>query len=107
MGAAANVVALLVAALCVGGYVLAGELAVLAVVGAGVGALAWRVSAASRPRPGGRARGLPGALFRVGFRAGRPASGVRIGHQRDAHVVRDEGGQRERVEDLVEAEPPR
>lgn len=103
MGAAANVVALLVAALCVGGYVLAGELAVLAVVGAGVGALAWRVSAASRPRPGGRARGLPGALFR----AGRPASGVRIGHQRDAHVVRDEGGQRERVEDLVEAEPPR
>lgn len=100
---AVNALAVLVAGLCVGGYVVVGEAAVLTVVLAGVASLAWRVAAASRPRP---ARGR-----RV--RAGRPSrpasgpSGVRIGHQRDAHVVRDEGGQGEGVEDLVEAEPPR
>ncbi|GAA2726005.1 hypothetical protein GCM10010315_59260 [Streptomyces luteosporeus] len=87
--------ALVVAALCVAGFVLAGEVAVLVVVVAGVGGLAWRVGAASRPRPPRRGS------------SARPLSRVRIGHERDAHVVRDEGGQRERVEDLVETEPPR
>lgn len=90
---------LLVAVMCVGGYVLAGEAAVVALVLAAVGSLAWRVAVASRPRPlrGGARRRSPGDA----------ASGVRIGHQRDAHVVRDEGGQREGVEHLMEAEPPR
>ncbi|GHF61069.1 hypothetical protein GCM10010218_48250 [Streptomyces mashuensis] len=87
--------AAVVAVLCVAGYVLAGEIAVLAVVVAGVTGLMWSVAAASRPRPRVRRR-----------RAGR-ASGVRIGHQRDAHVVRDEGRQGEGVEDFVEPEPPR
>ncbi len=49
-----------------------------------------RMPRGSRPGP---------ALFR--------ACGRLVGDQRDAHVVRDEGGQREGVEDLVEAEPAR
>ncbi|GHC66960.1 hypothetical protein GCM10010507_51120 [Streptomyces cinnamoneus] len=107
MIAALNVLAVLVAGLCVGGYVLAGELAVLTVVLAGVGSLAWRVAAASRPRPG-RARRSPGALRFPGVhRSSGVSSGVRIGHERDAHVVGDERGQREGVEHLVEPEPPR
>lgn len=79
-----TVAALLVAVLSVAGYVLVGEIAVLAVVVAGVGGLTWRVAAASRPRPprGGRGTGCA-------------RSGVRIGHQRDAHIVRDERGEGE------------
>lgn len=49
-----HVPALLLAALCVGGYLLVGTAAVVAVVLAGTGLLAWRVAAASRPRPPGR-----------------------------------------------------
>ncbi|GGP53466.1 hypothetical protein GCM10010214_28340 [Streptomyces abikoensis] len=69
-----TVAALLVAVLSVAGYVFVGEVAVLAVVVAGVGGLTWRVAAASRPRPprGGRgARRAPSGS----------RSGVRIGHQ--------------------------
>ncbi|MEU5419053.1 hypothetical protein ACFY1P_03350 [Streptomyces sp. NPDC001407] len=84
-----KLLAVLTGALCVGGYVIVGELAVLLVVLAGVGGLTWRVAVASRPRPLGAA----GAV-----RAARPArgrSGVRIGDERDAHVVDDEGRQRQ------------
>ncbi|GAA0392296.1 hypothetical protein GCM10010357_11330 [Streptomyces luteireticuli] len=92
MGAAAHALVALIGAVCVGSYVLAGELAVLVVVLASVGGLTWRVAAASRPRP-----------LRWG-RHGRPVSemsgvsgvsGVRIRHQGDAHVVHDEGRQRQ------------
>lgn len=79
-------------ALCVAGYLVGGETAVVGVVLAVVAALTWQVAAASRPRP---PRGM-----------GR-RSAVVVGHQRDADVVHDEGGQGQRVEDLVEAEPPR
>ncbi len=97
------------AALCVGGYLLGGESLVTALVLAGVAVLAWRVAAASRPRPGwrggmtGRPVGGPGTpRARV-----RPASGVRIRDERDADVVHHEGREGEGVEDLMEAEPPR
>ncbi len=116
MGAVVNAVAVLIAALSVGAYVVAGEMAVLLVVMAGVGGLAWRVAVTSRPRPlrmvrrgrraprsapDGRWAGPSGARKRLsgardgwsGARKGR--SGVRIGHERDAHVVDDEGGQRQ------------
>ncbi|GHG79593.1 hypothetical protein GCM10018779_60450 [Streptomyces griseocarneus] len=81
-----TIAAVLTAVLCVGGYVLLGEIAVVAVVLAGVGGLTWRVAVASRPRPPRMGRAP---------RAGAPLSGVRIGHQGDAHVVRDEGRQGE------------
>ncbi|NBE53464.1 hypothetical protein [Streptomyces boluensis] len=54
MRGSVNGPALLLAALCVGGYVLLGTPAVVAVVLAGTGLLTWRVAAASRPRPLGR-----------------------------------------------------
>lgn len=94
----------LAAAVCIGGYLAGGTAVVLALVLAGVAALTWQVAAASRPRPRwGRIAGGGGTA------AGGPApvSGVRIGHQRDAHVVHDEGREGEGVEDLMEAEPPR
>ncbi len=101
MGAAVlNVSAVLVAALCVGGYLLAGEAAVLAVVLAAIGVLAWKVAATSRPRPlrgGSRAHRAP--------RPSVSSSVVRIRHQGDADVVHRKGGQRQRVEDLMETEP--
>ncbi len=68
------------AAACVGGYLVGGTAVVLALVLAGVTAVTWQVAA---------------------------GSGVRIGNQRDAHVVHDEGREGEEVEDLMEAEPPR
>lgn len=80
-----TVAALLVGALSVVGYVLVGEIAVLAVVVAGVGGLTWRVAAASRPRPTRGERRTRSGVSGV--------SGVRIGHQRDAHVVGDERGE--------------
>lgn len=67
-----GVVYALLAMLCVAGYVIAGEIAVLAVAVAGIGGLAWRVAAASKPRPLGRVRRERGA---------RGASGVRIGDE--------------------------
>ncbi|MBP2404835.1 hypothetical protein SNS2_3458 [Streptomyces netropsis] len=86
IGVVAKLMATLVAALCVGGFLVAGEVAVLAVVLTGVGALTWRVAVASRPRPPRRSRQA---------RLAPGVSGVRIGHQRDAHVMHDEGRQRE------------
>lgn len=101
MRAALHGAVVLAAAVCVGGFLLGGTAVVLALVLAGVAALTWQVAAASRPRPrwgriAGSAAVVPG-----------PASGVRIGHQRDADVVHDEGREGEGVEDLMEAEPPR
>lgn len=95
------IAAVLTALLCVGGYVLIGEPAVVAVVLAGVGGLAWRVAAASRPRPPrmGRAprAGAPssGDLGVSDVSGVSGASGVRIGHEGDAHIVRDERRQGE------------
>ncbi len=94
----------LAAAACVGGFLLGGTAVVLALVLAGVAALTWQVAAASRPRPRGD-RGAGGAgSARL---APEVVSDVRIGDQRDAHVVHDERRQGEGVEDLMEAEPPR
>ncbi len=84
-----KLLAVLVGALCVGGYVIVGEIAVVLVALAGVGALAWRVAVASRPRPLGTAGA--GRAARLAPRG----SGVRIGDERDAHVVDDEGRQRQ------------
>ncbi|GHF16047.1 hypothetical protein GCM10010359_16890 [Streptomyces morookaense] len=67
-----GVVYALLAVLCVAGYVIAGEIAVLAVAVAGIGGLAWRVAVASKPRPLRRVRRGRGA---------RGASGVRIGDE--------------------------
>lgn len=93
-----KLLAVLVAALCVGSYVVAGEAAVLAVVLPSVAGLACKTAATSRPRPLRRA---------VRARRAPRASGVRIGDQRNAHIVHGERRQRQRVEHLVEAEPPR
>lgn len=90
------------------GFLAGGPLAVFVVVAAGVAALTWRVSVASRPaRPlGGRsARGVGARVTGAGVRV--RGSGVLVGHQGDADIVHDEGRQGEGVEDLVEAEPPR
>ncbi len=93
-----TIAAVLTALLCVGGYVLIGEPAVVAVVLAGVGGLAWRVAAASRPRPPrmGRAprAGAPSSGA-SGVSDASGVSGVRIGHEGDAHIVRDERRQGE------------
>ncbi len=86
-----NASAVVVAALCVVSFLLGGGAAVLGVVLAVVAVVAWRVAAASRPRPPRERRGPSG----------------RMGHHRDADVVRHEGGQGQRVEHLVEPEPPR
>ncbi|GAA1527199.1 hypothetical protein GCM10009730_40100 [Streptomyces albidochromogenes] len=93
--------AVVAAALCVVGFLVGGGAAVLGVVLAVVAVVAWQVAAASRPRPSRAVR-----VVRVRPPDGHRPSG-RIGHQRDAHVVRDEGGEGQRVEDLVEPEPPR
>ncbi|GGX24830.1 hypothetical protein GCM10010353_44830 [Streptomyces chryseus] len=93
--------AVVAAALCVVGFLVGGGAAVLGVVLVVVAAVAWQVAAASRPRPSRAVR-----VVRVRPPDGRRPSG-RIGHQRDPHVVRDERGQGQRVEDLVEPEPPR
>ncbi|WP_411141289.1 hypothetical protein [Streptomyces sp. x-80] len=74
MRPAIHLYAALAAALCVGGFLIGGSALVFALVPAGVAVLAWRVAAASRPRP--RWRGRPGVPAR-----GRAASGVRIRHQ--------------------------
>ncbi len=79
-----NGLAVVVAVLCVAGFLVGGGVAVLGVVLAAVAVVAWQVAAASRPRP---LRVEP--VRRLG---GRGPSG-RIRDQRDAYVVRDEGGQ--------------
>lgn len=94
-----NGLAVVVAVLCVVGFLVGGGAAVLGVVLAVVTLVAWQVAAASRPRP------LRVEPLGEGTAGWRPSA--RIGHQRDAHIVRDEGGQGQRVEDLVEPEPPR
>ncbi|GHB04526.1 hypothetical protein GCM10010346_29500 [Streptomyces chryseus] len=96
--------AVVAAALCVVGFLVGGGAAVLGVVLVAVAAVAWQVAAASRPRPSRAVRVV--RVVRVRPPDGRRPSG-RIGHQRDPHVVRDERGQGQRVEDLVEPEPPR
>ncbi len=112
MGAVVNAGAVLIAALSVGGYLIAGEAAVVAVVLVGVMGLTWRVAVTSRPRPPRAARQernaprpLPDGRWagpsggRSGARRGRTegagGSGVLIGHQGDADVVHDEGRQRQ------------
>lgn len=109
MGAVMNAGAVLIAALSVGAYLVAGEAAVVAVVLAGVTGLAWRVAVTSRPRPARatrRERNAPRPLpdgrwdgpsgGRSGARIAEVGgSGVRIGHQRDADVVHDERRQRQ------------
>ncbi|GHH40622.1 hypothetical protein GCM10018773_22010 [Streptomyces candidus] len=92
-----NVLTGVVAALCVAAFLVWGEWAVLGVVGAAVGVLAWQVAAASKPRP---PRGAEAGV------APTTPSG-RIGHQRDRDVVRRERRQGEGVEHLVETEPHR
>ncbi len=101
--------AALAAVLCVAGFMLGGGMLVTALVVAGLALLTWRVAAASRPRAGWRgvAAGRPGRHPAVPFAQVRPASGMRIRHERDADVVHDERREREGVEDFMEAEPPR
>lgn len=91
MRSTVNVLALLVAALCVVAFLVGGATAVLGVVVVGVAAVTCKVAAASKPRP-----------LRVS-RSKRSA--VLIGHQRDPDVVHDERPDGEGVEHLVEAEP--
>ncbi|MEU4199734.1 hypothetical protein AB0B15_09505 [Streptomyces sp. NPDC045456] len=95
MRTAIDVFAVFAAALCVGGFLVGGTTAVVALVLAGVAALTWQVAAASRPRPrtgagGARRRsgeagakdggaGVPGVPGGAGAAPG--TSGVRIGHQ--------------------------
>ncbi|CAM5264453.1 hypothetical protein GCM10010329_03520 [Streptomyces spiroverticillatus] len=92
-----NVLTAVMAVLCVLAFLTLGAAAVVAVVLMAVGVLAWQVAAASRPRP----------LRLHGRGTGQVPAGGLIGHQRDRRVVRDEGGEGEGVEDLVEAEPRR
>lgn len=119
------------AVLCVLSFLAGGAMAVLGVVLAVVGVLAWQVAAASRPRQS-HPRGeeprpshpckeeprpaRPGAEEEppsprprdgAGASAGTGVGPGLIGHQRDREVVRDEGGKREGVEDLMESEPHR
>ncbi|MEV8479003.1 hypothetical protein [Streptomyces sp. NPDC051173] len=75
MLAVMKLLAVLVGALCVGGYVIVGEIAVVLVVLAAIGGLAWRVAVASRPRPLGAAGAGRAA------HSPRKCSGVRIGDQ--------------------------
>lgn len=87
MRTAVDVFAVFAAAVCVGGFLVGGTATVVALVLAGVAALAWQVAAASRPRPrvgGGawRRRGKgAGPRGRGGSPGGAGASGMRIGHQ--------------------------
>ncbi|WP_030020650.1 hypothetical protein [Streptomyces monomycini] len=92
MRTAIDVFAVFAAALCVGGFLVGGTTAVVALVLAGVTALTWQVAAASRPRPrqgagGSRRRGGEdgaedgGAGVTGGADVAPGASGVRIGHQ--------------------------
>lgn len=77
MRTAIDVFAVFAAALCVGGFLVGGTAAVVALVLAGVAALTWQVAAASRPRPrmGGRVRAgavrVPARGVEEGPRAGR------------------------------------
>lgn len=92
MRTAIDVFAVFAAALCVGGFLVGGTTAVVAVVLAGVAALTWQVAAASRPRPrtgaggarrrSGEARAKDGGAGVPGGTDAAPGtSGVRIGHQ--------------------------
>ncbi len=91
MRTAIDVFAVFAAALCVGGFLVGGTAAVVALVLAGVAALTWQVAAASRPRPRVGGRGAHRRGEGAGARGGRGtaggpdaapgASGVRIGHQ--------------------------
>ncbi|GGO82998.1 hypothetical protein GCM10012280_10910 [Wenjunlia tyrosinilytica] len=94
-------------ALCValfaGGYLLGGGPAVL-----GLALVAAAVVAGYSWSPSWRAthRLVAGARPRTGVSL--PVwSGVRIGHERDAHVVDHERADGQGMEHLVEAEPPR
>jgi hypothetical protein len=104
-----RIAAALCGALFAGGYLIGGVPAVVglavvavAVVAGYVYSPSWKVE----DRLGGRGGRWPRGRARMP--SGAPGgSGVRIRHQRDAHVVHHEGGQGEGVEHLMEAEPPR
>lgn len=109
-----NVLAFVVASLCVAGFLIGGAAVVLGVVVVGVAALTCKVAAASKPRPlrRSRSRGLRGsgrkarsASLEGGWWETGERSAVLIGHQRDPDIVHDERPDGEGVEDLVEAEP--
>ncbi|MFK8848796.1 hypothetical protein [Streptomyces sp. Ac-502] len=77
MRTAIDVFAVFAAALCVGGFLVGGTTAVVALVLAGVTALAWQVAAASRPRPrqgaGARADGAVRTARRAAVRVSSAA----------------------------------